>query len=141
MDAGIRRTGTDESEFNRILCLRSFEQINLIAQEYQKITDNTLEKDIKKEFSGDAKDVLLAIVRCAVNRPEFFAKRLNAAMWGFGTHDRDLIRLVVTRSEIDMLDIKEAYQKKYGESLMSDIEGDTSGDYKNALLALIGEGK
>lgn len=60
-------------------------------------------------------------------------------MSGIGTNDRDLIRLVVTRSEIDMLDIKEEFERKYGESLKSFIEGDTSGYYREALNALIGE--
>jgi annexin A7/11 len=61
-DAGVGRMGTDESEFNRILCLRNYEQIKLIAQEYQNLTGNTLEKDIKKEFSGDVEDGMVAVL-------------------------------------------------------------------------------
>lgn len=49
-DAGVGRMGTDESEFNRILCARSFAQLKLVAQEYERMTGHTLEKDIKKEF-------------------------------------------------------------------------------------------
>ena len=140
-NAGISRMGTDESEFNRILCLRNYSQIKLIAEEYEKLTGHTLEKDIKKEFSGDIEDALVSVLRAALNRPEFFAKRLYKAMAGIGTNDRDLIRLVVTRCEIDMVDIKEEFQKKYGKSLKSFIKGDTSGDYKHALYALIGENR
>lgn len=137
--AGVGRVGTDESEFNRILCTRNFEQLKLIAQEYQKLTGNTLEKDIKSEFSGDIEDGLVAILRCAIDRPTYFAKRLHNSMAGMGTDDRALIRLVITRCEIDMVDIKEAFQRKYGKTLKSFIKGDTSGDYKHALYALIGE--
>lgn len=140
-DAGIGRIGTDESEFNRILCLRNYEQIKLIAQEYAQLTGHTLEKDIKKEFSGDIEDALVAVLRVALNRSEFFARRLHNSMSGLGTNDRDLIRLVVTRCEIDMVDIKEEFQKKYGKPLKSFIKGDTSGDYKHALYALIGENR
>jgi annexin A7/11 len=140
-DAGVGRMGTDESEFNRILCLRNYEQIKLIAQEYQNLTGNTLEKDIKKEFSGDVEDGMVAVLRCALNKPEFFARRLHKSMAGFGTYDRDLIRLVVTRCEVDMADIKEEFNKKYGKTLKSFIKGDTSGDYKHALYALIGENR
>lgn len=140
-NAGISRMGTDESEFNRILCLRNYAQIKLIAQEYEQLTGHTLEKDIKKEFSGDVEDAMVAVLRCALNRSEFFARRLHKSMSGIGTNDRDLIRLVVTRSEIDMVDIKEEFQKKYGKPLKSFIKGDTSGDYKHALYALIGENR
>lgn len=113
----------------------------MIAQEYEKLTGHTLEKDIKKEFSGDIEDAMVALLRCALNRSEFFARRLHMAMAGIGTNDRDLIRLVVTRSEIDMMDVKEEFQKKYGKALKSFIKGDTSGDYKHALYALIGENR
>lgn len=91
--AGVDKWGTDESEFNRILCLRNYEQIKLICEEYKKLTGNSLEKDIKKEFSGDIEDALLAIVRVACNRPEFFARRLHKSMAGLGTNDRSLIRV------------------------------------------------
>jgi annexin A7/11 len=138
-DSGIGRMGTDESD--RILCTRNYEQIKVIAREYEQLTGHTLEKDIKKEFSGDVEDGMVALLRCALNRSEFFARRLHKSMAGFGTFDRDLIRLVVTRCEIDMVDIKEAFQQKYGKPLKSFIKGDTSGDYKHALYALIGENR
>jgi annexin A7/11 len=126
-DSGINKVGTDESEFNRILCLRNFHQIRLVAQEYEKMTGHTLEKDIKKEFSGDVEEGMVSVLRCALSQPLFFAKRLHKAIAGFGTDDRALIRLCVTRSEIDMMDIKDEYYKKYNESLRDAIKGDTSG--------------
>lgn len=140
-DAGVGRVGTDESEFNRVLCMRNYEQIKLIAQEYEKLTGHTLEKDIKKEFSGDIEDALVAVLRVALNRSEFFARRLHNSMAGMGTNDKDLIRLVVTRSEIDLMDIKDEFQKKYGKTLKSFIKGDTSGDYKHGLYALLAENR
>jgi annexin A7/11 len=139
--AGVGRWGTDESEFNRILCTRNYEQLKLICQEYQNLTGSSLEKDIKKEFSGDIEDALLAILRVANNRPEFFARRLHKSMAGLGTNDNSLIRLCITRAEIDMTDIKSEFQRYYGKSLKSFISGDTSGHYKHALYALVGENR
>lgn len=43
-------------------------------------------------------------------------------MVGFGTRDAQLIRLLVTRCEIDLADIKVAFQKKYGKTLRSFIQ-------------------
>lgn len=128
VSAGAGRWGTDESEFNRILCTRNFAQLKLIAAEYEKLTGNTLEKDIKKEFSGDVEDGMLAILRCALNRSAYFAKCLHKSVAGLGTDDRALIRLCVTRSEIDLMDIKEEYERKYKEPLKAAIKGDTSGE-------------
>lgn len=41
---------------------------------------------------------------------------------GLGTTDSVLIRIMVARAEIDMLDIKEHFQKMYGKSLHSFIK-------------------
>ena len=137
--AGVDRWGTDGSTFNRILSLRSYSQIKMIVEEYEFVTSNTLAKDIKSEFSGNIQEGLLAILRYASNKPEYFARCLYKSMVGLGTNDKALIRLIVTRCEIDMTDIKEEFEEKYGSTLKSFIKGDTSGDYRKALLKLIGE--
>lgn len=137
--AGIDKWGTDTSTFTRILCLRNLDQIRLISQEYEYITGNSLEKDLKKEFSGDILDALLSILRYTTHRSLYYARCIQNTIVGFGTNDKSLIRLIVTRCEIDMGDIKEAYEDKYGKSLKIAIKGDTSGYYCKALLKLIGE--
>lgn len=60
-------------------------------------------------------------MECVKNRPAFFAKQLYKSMKGMGTDDQRLIRLAVTRSEIDMGEIKQEFQRQYNQSLESFI--------------------
>lgn len=43
-------------------------------------------------------------------------------MQGLGTRDNTLIRIMVSRSEIDMLDIREVFRTKYEKSLHNMIK-------------------
>lgn len=136
--AGEGKLGTDESKFNQILASRSFEQLKLINEEYKKISKKDLVGAIKSEFSGWVEEGLIAVVKAAIDRPEYFAERLYKSMKGAGTDDKTLIRIVVSRCEIDMADIKVDFQKLYGKSLAKFIEEDTSGDYKKLLVRIVG---
>lgn len=121
LNAGELRLGTDESVFNMTLCHRSYAHLQGVFNEYQRIAGRDIEKSIKSEFSGDIEDGLLAIVRSVKNTPGFFAKKLNESIRGIGTKDRMLIRIVATRCEIDMGDIKREYAAKFGQSLKDAI--------------------
>jgi hypothetical protein len=134
--AGVKKLGTDESKFNMILCSQSYEQLRLVFEEYHRSTNKSLETAIKNEMSGDLEGGMLAIVKCIQNRANYFAEKLYKSMKGMGTKDQALIRIMVTRCEVDMVQIKQEFQKMYGKTLESFIADDTSGDYKKMLIAL-----
>jgi annexin A7/11 len=79
----------------------------------------------------------LTLITCIRDRPTFFAERIHKAISGLGTKDSNLIRVIVSRSEIDLAQIKQRYQQVYNRSLAHDVGGDTSGDYKRVLLSII----
>ncbi|BFZ06112.1 hypothetical protein BsWGS_09150 [Bradybaena similaris] len=135
--AGEKQVGTDEAAFNRILCLRSFPQLQETFKQYKAISGKEIEKSIGSETSGNLERGLLAVVKAAKHPGAYFAERLHSSMKGAGTDDRALIRIVVSRSEIDMVIIKQEFQKAYGKTLASFISGDVSGDYKKTLVAII----
>jgi len=136
--AGEKKLGTDESKFNQILCMNSHAQLQAIFNEYRNVSSKSIEQAIKSEMSGDLEQGMLAVVKVSQNLPGYFADRLHKSMKGAGTKDSTLIRVMVSRCEIDMVQIKQQFQAQYGKSLENWIEGDTSGDYKRALLALCG---
>ncbi|XP_060803294.1 annexin B10 isoform X2 [Amyelois transitella] len=137
-DAGEAKWGTDEEVFNKILAHESFAQLRQIFEEYKNISGRTIEQAIKAEIDGELKDALSAIVECVENSAAWFAQRLRAAMQGAGTDDKALVRIIVSRSEVDLASIKQEYERLYDKTLLSDLQGETSGDYKRALVALLG---
>uniref|UniRef100_A0A8D1F5X9 Annexin n=1 Tax=Sus scrofa TaxID=9823 RepID=A0A8D1F5X9_PIG len=137
-EAGELKWGTDEAQFIYILGNRSKQHLRLVFDEYLKTTGKPIEASIRGELSGDFEKLMLAVVKCIRSTPEYFAERLFKAMKGLGTRDNTLIRIMVSRSELDMLDIREIFRTKYEKSLYSMIKNDTSGEYKKALLKLCG---
>ena len=56
-----------------------------------------------------------------------------------GKSDEDaLTRVVVTRAEKDLRQIKEAYHKRNSVTLDDAVKKETSGDYERFILALLG---
>lgn len=64
------------------------------------------------------------------------AEALNKAMVGLGTDNNRLIEILTTRNPDQVQAICKVYESKYGKTLIKAIEGDTSGSFENALVAL-----
>uniref|UniRef100_A0A674P2A9 Annexin n=1 Tax=Takifugu rubripes TaxID=31033 RepID=A0A674P2A9_TAKRU len=105
---------------------------------YKKLYGSDIEDSIEGETTGNLENLLLAVLKCVRSVPDYFAEVLYKSMRRAGTDDSTLMRTMVSRSELDMLDIRASFQKKYGVSLYTTIQEDTSGDYQKALLYLCG---
>lgn len=132
-----------ETKFMSILCTRSFPHLRRVFQEFVRCSNKDIEQIIKKEMSGDVKNAMFAIVRSVKNQPSYFADRLYKAMKGLGTDDRALIRIMVSRCEVDLFNIRKEFKDTHEASLHEFIQvetmvGDTSGDYRKTLLLLCG---
>jgi hypothetical protein len=128
---------TDESVFNKIFVTRSPMELAYIAKYYREYKGNSILKTIEDEFSGDTEKLYKAIVHAVINPSEYFAKRINEAIKGVGTNENLLIRVVVTRGEIDMPLIKQYYKKLFNKDMIEDIKDDTSGDFQDLLVELV----
>ena len=134
--AGEKRLGTDEKVFYDILTRASPEEIKLMNEIYTQKYKHGLLKAIEEEFSGDLKKLLKTMIYVSLDPSEYFATRINYAIKGAGTKDALLIRILVTRDELDMPQIKAAYKRLYNKDMVQAIEKDTSGDYKKLLVEL-----
>jgi len=135
--AGEKKLGTDESRFNVVLASRNFKQLRATYDEYVKVAQRDILNSIDREMSGDLKHGFKAVVQCSRNPAEYYAERLWNSMKGAGTNDSLLIRIVVSRSEFDLVEIKHEFLRKYQKTLYKMIQGDCSGDYKKLLLAIV----
>uniref|UniRef100_H3D686 Annexin n=1 Tax=Tetraodon nigroviridis TaxID=99883 RepID=H3D686_TETNG len=136
--AGEGKFGTDEETFIRIIGNRSAEHLRKVFDTYRKLYGSEIEDSIEGETTGNLENLLLAVLKCVRSVPDYFAECLYKSMRRAGTDDSTLMRIMVSRSELDMLDIRAGFQKKYGVSLYTTIQEDTSGDYQKALLYLCG---
>ncbi|XP_041815794.1 annexin A1-like [Chelmon rostratus] len=137
-EAGENTKGVNASAFIDILTSRSGPQLSKTFQQYACISDVTLPKALGTEMKGDIEDCLLDIVKCAWNKPAFFAEKLHLAMKGHGTCEETLIRVLVSRSEVDLKRILEEYRAMYDDTLQEHILKDTEGHYRDVLLGLCG---
>jgi len=139
--AGEKKLGTDEKTFIYIFSERSKAHLAAVDSAYHNMYGSSLKKAIKKETSGLFEFALLTILQCAQNPAKYFAKELHKAMKGMGTNDTTLIRIIVTRTEIDMQFIKAEYYRKHGKSLNDAVKSECSGHYRTFLLSLLGPGQ
>ena len=136
INGGIKRLGTDEKLFMDILTKTSTPELQLLMETYQKKAGESLLVSIDKEFSGDVQKTLKTIIYANTAPSEYFARRVNEAISSAGTKDELLMRILITRDEVDMPKIKECYKRLYGKDMVESVKEATLGDYKNLLVEL-----
>lgn len=133
------KTQTDEKSIIELLCMKSFAQISLINDEFKKLTGDYLEKAVKKNISDNLKDALIAIIRTSNNVSGYYARRINKAINNHILDNRSLHRLIIVRSEVDLMNVKEEFTRLFRKSLKSCLKDEMSGSYKYALMTLLAE--
>ena len=127
----------EQSTFYQYIMKSSPKELSAVAREYYKLSGKTIIEGIETNFKGDAKDLLKSILYSIVSPSEFFATRIKKAIQGFGTDNKTLIRILVTRCEVDMTIIKKYYKQLYKKDMIEDIKNDISGDYQKLMIELI----
>jgi len=130
---------TNSDQVVAILTQRNDGQIRAIAHEYQQRYHKSLEDTIRSSFSGHMQDALLLALGRATDRAKTDAYGLEDTMKGMGTKDNLLVNKTVRvhweRENLDQ--VKKAYQHFFKKDLISRVRGETSGDYRDALVACL----
>ncbi|KAF2459938.1 putative annexin [Lineolata rhizophorae] len=65
------------------------------------------------------------------------AEGLKKAMKGFGTNEKELIKILSKPDPVAMASLRKTYDQRFISDLMADIKKEVSGDFEDALLALV----
>ncbi|OQV15128.1 putative Annexin B10 [Hypsibius exemplaris] len=112
-------------------------QLRYTFREFEKIVKMETEKVISRFVTSNVAYPLLALVRIAKNKNAYFADLLFQALQNSAVDEKRLIRLIVSRSEKDLGNIKTEFQNAYRISMDTAISGDNSYSYRSVLSALI----
>ncbi|XP_024019893.1 annexin D5 [Morus notabilis] len=104
----------DQKAIISLFSQRNTSQVRAILASYKKLYGNEFSKSLKQSKCGQFGKELRIVVRCAQNPEKFFAKQLRMK----NADSREiLIRIIVTRSEIDIKEINKVFAAKTGSSV------------------------
>ncbi|XP_050385228.1 annexin-like protein RJ4 isoform X1 [Argentina anserina] len=135
----IKEKAFNHEEIIRILSTRSKTQLMATFNKYRDDQGISISKNLLDEAANDFQKSLHTVIRCLNDPKKYFEKVLRNSIKRVGTDEDALTRVIVTRAEKDLRDIKEVYYKKNSVPLEQAVAKDTSGDYKAFLLTLLGK--
>ncbi|KAM9114764.1 annexin A9 isoform 2-T2 [Pangshura tecta] len=119
---GARSEVAGERTWISIFTQRSPEHLSRVFGQCRESHGLEVEDTICKRFRGDGQAAMLALASVCRNTPRYFAERLHNAMKGPSTADKVLIRILISRSETDLLSIRSEFKKRHGKSLYSCLQ-------------------
>ncbi|XP_065340599.1 annexin A13-like [Cloeon dipterum] len=126
----------NSSRLNEVLARRDNQQIRWTFDELAQKTGKDFKEIFNEQFNFGTKNGYITCVRVIQEPEEYFADVLNDAINGLGTSEDDLVRVILTRSDMDDLDIiSQVYKRKYGRRVVDDFKGNTGSTYKKMLIA------
>ncbi|XP_042376325.1 annexin D4-like [Zingiber officinale] len=127
-----KKDPVEDQEVIRILTTRSKAHISLTFKHYKEMFGKSIDKDLVDE------SCLHEAAQCLESAPKYFSKVIDKAFEGAHKTGKDaLARVIVSRADVDMEEIKKAYQEQYNAKLEDMIVKNTHGNYREALLSLV----
>ncbi|KAK4414533.1 Annexin-like protein RJ4 [Sesamum alatum] len=134
----IKEKAFCHDEVVRIITTRSKAQILATLNNYKDDHGSSITKHLRGDPSGEYLSALRTAIRCFSDHEKYYEKVIRQALNRPGTDEESVTRVVVTRAEKDLKEIKELFQKRNNVTLDHAVAKDTSGHYKAFLLTLLG---
>ncbi|KAK7283919.1 hypothetical protein RIF29_13668 [Crotalaria pallida] len=136
----IKEKKGNHEEAIRILTTRSKAQLLATFNRYRDDHGTSITKKLLNDVSDDFHKALYTAIRCITDHQKYYEKVLRNAIKRIGTEHADAVtRVVVSRAEKDLKDIKELYYKRNSVHLEDAIAKEFHGDYKKFILTLLGK--
>jgi len=96
-------------------------------------------KAVQTEQDGEPQEQNSITATLSNNEASALAAELRVAMKGLGTDEKTVNNILLERgyNSADIVKIMDAFEQQYGETLMSDIQGDFSGKDETALREVL----
>jgi hypothetical protein len=139
---GTKVYASDAELFKKVFVEKSRIDLILVSRAYYELTEKCLyeafeeENVVAKSIFNDEEEekkvrnknikLIKALIFTVITPAEFFAKKLITALKEFTTDINTLIRILITRREIDMDAINEYYTKETNSDLKNDVENEST---------------
>ncbi|KAL5549315.1 hypothetical protein UlMin_004546 [Ulmus minor] len=107
----LKANSINYEEIIRILTTRSKAQLMATFNRYRDDHCTSLTKCLRN-IDDEFQKALRTTIRCIKDPRKYFEKVLSNAMKGMGTDEDTLTRVIVSRAEMDLNEIKELYYKR-----------------------------
>ena len=139
---GTKVYASDAELFKKVFVEKSRIDLILVSRAYYELTEKCLyeafeeENVVAKSIFNDEEEekkvrnknikLIKALIFTVITPAEFFAKKLITALKELTTDINTLIRIMITRREIDMDAINEYYSKETNSDLKNDVENESN---------------
>lgn len=139
LNKAIKEKVLNHEEIIRIISTRSKAQLRATRNHYKDAHGISISKHLAQHPANEFLSALRATIKCLTEPKKYYEKVLRNALKQKGTDEDALTRVIVTRAEVDLEEIKDLYYKRNSVTLENAVAKETSGDYKSFLLTLLGK--
>lgn len=108
----------------------SYGEICTICRLFESTYKENVLDVIKNGMDKDAYDFVKIFLHYISDSGTYFAEKLH------GFKEKDLTRILISRSEVNMDEIRDAYKELYKTDLIDDLKENTKGEYQLGLTIL-----